>query len=76
MACISYNSSTSSEIQVAPKSFCVGWARWILVGNIATNTYLTTEESHKDVFNKCPTGPDLDFFFAKIMQNFILMQST
>ena len=31
MGCISYNSSTSSEIQVAPKSFPVGWARWTLV---------------------------------------------
>ena len=41
MGCISYNSSTSSEIQVAPKSVPVGWACSTLVGNTTTNTYCT-----------------------------------
>ena len=41
MGYISYNSSTNSEIQVASKSFRVGWAHWTLVQNTTTNTYLT-----------------------------------
>ena len=41
MGYISYNSSTNSEIQVASKSFPVGWAYWTLVQNTTTNTYLT-----------------------------------
>lgn len=40
MGYISYNSVTSSEIQVVFKGFPVGQARWTLVKNTTTN-YLT-----------------------------------
>ena len=40
MGCVSFSSSTNSEIQVDPKRFPGGWACWTLLQNTTTNTYL------------------------------------
>ena len=67
MGCISYNSSTSSEIQVTPTSFLVGWARWTLVEISQLIITSLTEESHKDVFNACSAGPNIDIFCVQLL---------
>ena len=36
------------------------------INNISTSGGLT-EESHKDVFNECPTGPNLDLFCIQLL---------
>ena len=48
-------------MQVATKSFPVGWAHWTLVQNTIILTSLT-EESQKDKFNECSPGPNIDLF--------------
>ena len=37
-----------------------------MINNISTSSGLT-EESHKDVFNECPTGPNLDLFCIQLL---------